>query len=144
MSIKQYLTYLLLKVLNLHPNNPLGCLKSISGGVSATVSVSPEGPMVQVGVWYSYTVAPYSISVKPMDILPARWVFEPCSNVYGAAWTVEATVMYASESPPPVVVKHYLGATYLKEEKRCIGPFCWWELVGGNGHYHLWSDVTKS
>ncbi len=127
---------------DIDPSNPTGCISSWSGGFSFGVEATPDGPVIQIGLHYHYTVEPYKLSIDVPSTYPeARWVFDPCSIQYGSAWRGEAAVMYTTTSSASMKINILTGATYSKEVKRCLlGDYlCWWEYAGGNGHYHLWS-----
>ncbi len=134
---------LTLNLYDIDPGNPVGCIESLNGGVSAFVEASRNGPSVQIGVSYSFTVSPYKLSIDIPNTYPeAHWIFQPCSTLYGSTWKGEATIMYVTSSPDPIKIEHLIGAMYAKEVRQCF-LLCWWEYEGSYGHYHLW-EVTLS
>ena len=111
----------ILNLYDMDPVNPSGCVSSLSGGVSANVGVSPNGPSTTIGLSYSFTISPYKLSVNVPNTYPnARWIFETCSNQYGSAWKGETVIMYVTTSSSPLYITAKVGATYVKEVRQCI------------------------
>jgi len=128
-----------LSVYDINPGNPLGCVNSWSGGVSASASMSPDGPTVNIGISYTVSGNFYSLSVEPRGTYPKTlWVYKPCSIVYDSAWKAGSAAMYVAASSTAIKVENYVGATYYEDVKECFLFYCWWSLKEIHGHEHVW------